>query len=463
VKIVIKTFGTFYLFIITTIIATYYLPTGFSTAWYVIILFFYWYSRDEAFWFAFFLVISDGFLGFFGLYETTIHLFPGLPAIELSQFYIILSVFKARFEKPTYSLFFKNMLNVMGVYLIILIILGIGVGLKSMLSEYLRVIKLTLPFLLFYSFPRLMKSSDEFYKIFKLLFPITILALVAQIFEIVNLQPLSNFLGARDFEEIIYAEDEAVRSFYNTGIVLLTMFGSLYYFSKKQKSFPDIYMNLLTIIAFSIAFLSATRGWILGFGITIILFIVVNVKLNLKRLVGIISMVFIVFFFLMRFPVVGHQVVNAFDRFVTVGKVVEGDNSVDDFQIRSTIRGPRVIKKWRESPVLGFGFSDEYRKYMDCHVGNQNILLHSGIIGYGLMMIFFLKFIGKIIQTSVKTNDNSLIIFVVFFIGWFFIHSTSGQHFSYEQIPSSILPQVLIFCFGAFCVAEAENKIVLQE
>jgi hypothetical protein len=457
-----KTIIRFFLLIIITLISVYYFPKIFGILWLIVLLFLYWYSKNESFWFAFFLVLSDGFMGFFGLYETTISLIPGMPEIEVSQFYIILTIIKGRLQKPAYPLFFRNILNIMGVYLIVLIVLGFTIGLKPSFQEYFRIIKLTLPFLLFYSIPRLLKNDDDYYNIFKLLFPISILALIAQIFEIVNIQPLTSYLGAKEFEETIYREDEPIRSFYNSGIVLLCMFGSLFYFSKKQKSFNGAYMNIITIASFLIAFLSATRGWIIGFGITLILFFVINLKFSLKRILVITSLVFIVYFGLMGFPVVRHQVINSYIRFMTVEKITEGDISADETQKRTTIRGPRVMKKWSESPIMGYGFSDEFKKSYDAHVGNQNILLHSGIVGFALMIVFFLSFISKMIITAINSQNYSLLVFVVFFIGWYFIHSTSGQHFAYSQIPAHTLPQALFFCFGAFCLDKAKNKVVLQ-
>ena len=44
---------------------------------------------------------------------------------------------------------------------------------------------------------------------------------------------------------------------------------------------------------------------------------------------------------------------------------------------------------------------------------------------------------------------DEVIVFVVFLVGWFFIHSTSGQQFSFSGMPEKIIPQALFFSFGA--------------
>jgi hypothetical protein len=61
------------------------------------------------------------------------------------------------------------------------------------------------------------------------------------------------------------------------------------------------------------------------------------------------------------------------------------------------------------------------------------------------------------LSTSFKTSDKSLRVFVIFFLGWFVIHSTSGQHFSYALMPTYTIVQAIFFSFGALCIAEADN------
>lgn len=453
----------FLFLVVTTILAVYFLPSVFNTVWILILLILYWFSKDEPFWLAFFLILTDGFMGFFGFYEVSLSILPGLPAIEISQFYIILTILKARTQKPTYPLFFRDILNIMGLYVLLLIIIGIVIGIENSFREYFKIVKLTLPFLLFYSIPRLIKNKEDFLNFFGLIFPITILALIAQLFEIVNLQSIPSFIGARVKIENTYDEGDMIRSFYNMGVLLLSMFGSLYYFTKKQTPFKTVYLNIITVVSILIAFLSGTRGWIIGFGIILMLFLVINLKFNLKRLIRIMSLVVLVYFSLMSFPATRNQFDSAINRFMSVEQIAEGDAAADNTQIRTTERSPRVMKKWRDSPILGYGFSEEYNRSYDGHVGNQNILLHSGIIGFALMLIFFLIFIGKIIQTTINTSNNALMVFIVFLIGWLIIHSTSGQHFSYTQIPAYVMPQAIFFCFAAFSVAEAENQLNLQK
>jgi O-antigen ligase len=113
-----------------------------------------------------------------------------------------------------------------------------------------------------------------------------------------------------------------------------------------------------------------------------------------------------------------------------------------------------VINKWKERPVFGWGFSDVTRAFSDGHVGNQSLLLISGIVGFVLMIGFMIYFCVKLLLAYRKAPANSvwkkpIPVFVVFLTGWFFIHSTSGQHFNYMVVPMQFIPQAVFFSFGA--------------
>ena len=118
---------------------------------------------------------------------------------------------------------------------------------------------------------------------------------------------------------------------------------------------------------------------------------------------------------------------------------------------------PSAIK-WMRSrgrPVIGWGFSNTFFEYADGHVGNQNILLHCGIIGALLLLSFFLIFNINIYKMGMQVKNikhigaDQFLIFNIFFLGWFILHTTSAQQFSLQLHPSAAIIQSIFFCFGA--------------
>ncbi|MDV7396292.1 hypothetical protein RZS08_33165, partial [Arthrospira platensis SPKY1] len=67
--------------------ANYFASDLITTLFYLVTLVVYFQSKDEPFWLVFFLVISDGFMGFFNNYEAVLTAIPGLPPVEVGHFY----------------------------------------------------------------------------------------------------------------------------------------------------------------------------------------------------------------------------------------------------------------------------------------------------------------------------------------------------------------------------------------
>jgi hypothetical protein len=63
----------------------------------------------------------------------------------------------------------------------------------------------------------------------------------------------------------------------------------------------------------------------------------------------------------------------------------------------------------------------------------------------------------KMYKMYERTKDKTFLPFIFFFIGWFIIHSTSGQQFSYGGMPGRMITQVVFFSFGAFLVAKSNQ------
>ena len=185
------------------------------------------------------------------------------------------------------------------------------------------------------------------------------------------------------------------------------------------------------------AFLSATRGWIVSFSLIIIISFLITSGINAKKILGFAVFALVVVLIGLSNNRIKEQVNYASSRVGTLEAVAEGDVTAEGTLSRVDVRGPKVIKVFRQSPVFGWGFSDTARKYADSHVGNQTILLYSGITGFILLLGFFGYFSFKLFLLYLNrylwiTFKNCIPVFIIFLVGWFIIHSTSGQHFNYR-------------------------------
>ena len=457
-----KTYIRFLFFVAVTILVTYYLPVYFSLFWYILLLVIYWKSEDEPFWLAFYLVTVDGFLGFFGVYTVVIRLIPGLPSIELAQFYILLTVIKAQRVKVQPYLFYRNFLWILLIYIVFMIIWGQAMGFSGELRDYFRVLKLTFPFLLFYSLPKLLQDLESYRRLFGFIFLILVFAFASQLFTL-----LTGLAPARVFELTAEQLTEAgvYRGFYNVGATLIGLFGALFFLALKEyRTFNQIYLYAIVVSAYGMAYLSATRGWMISLSIIIILSLVFTSGIGKKKTIGFIIFTFIVISIGLSNDKIRKQVDYATDRLKSLEAVAEGDITAEGTLSRLETRGPRVMKVLWENPLFGWGFSDISRKYADSHVGNQTLLLYSGIIGFTLLIGFLVYFSLKLLRLYFQKNKrfifkDGLLVFVIFLAGWFIIHSTSGQHFAYLGIPAQIMPQAIFFSFGAFIYSKSRGSL----
>ncbi len=459
-----KQIAIFLLIIIGTVITTYYTSPIISSLYYLGMLIAYFRSKNEAMWLAVFLVVSDGFIGFFGPYHTTLSMIPGLPPIEIGQLYILLTIVKAVQIGPVNRPYYSGLLGAMFVYILFLIVQGYVMGLTLALNIIFRVIKEITPLMLFFTIPRLMTEEKNYRDFFYYLFPIAFSAFISQVFTINLAVTPSEFLGGTGHDALAFdvTEGRTYRGFFSSGTVLITLFGALYFIAKKGKEQDFNPMLLYAVVGanFLSAFLSATRGWVLSFGFIIFLFFTVVAKFNIKRLALIGVTGIVLFIGLMSFPIVGMQFTNALNRILTIKSLASGDATAGGTLVRLSERSPRVVNKWLESPLTGWGFSNTFMNYSDLHVANQNILMHSGIAGFALMMMFFFYFNWKLFLCSASLPRShpmkeSLLVFIVFFMGWFIIHSSSGQYFSYYNLPAEGILLGSFFSFGGLAYKKA--------
>ena len=121
-------------------------------------------------------------------------------------------------------------------------------------------------------------------------------------------------------------------------------------------------------------------------------------------------------------------------RLETLANLAEGDKTAGGTLSRLDERAPRVMKKFWESPILGFGFSGEALPYSDGHVGNQNLLLHAGIMGFTIYVIlwltFFLKMYYREKNLSKKNKYKNIpMMMIASLLSLIMIHSSSSQWF----------------------------------
>ncbi|MBE0675674.1 MAG: hypothetical protein IH591_13515, partial [Bacteroidales bacterium] len=371
----------FLVLILTTLFVTYYLGTSFRIIWYAALLVTYYFSRNEALWLAFFLSTTDGFAGFFGLYTVIMPVLPGLPDVELAQIYVIITVVKAALRKNGVQVFYNKYLQVLFIYLIFMIIWGHMMGFSGGMNVYFRVLKGVIPMLLFYSVPRLFTNQDYYFRFFRIIFVIVLVAFAAQLFTLFSGITPTEAAGIAPGED--QEESKDFRFFYNSSSTLIGFFAALYLLNRRTTAFRNPilpYAVIFSVLAMSV--LSATRGWMISFSLVLLFTFLFTGMIRSKRILEFVLISVPLLYLAFSNPVINRQINFARERLGKIEAITEGDLTAEGSLQRLDYRSQRVMGAWSENPVFGWGLSDKGYEYGDGHVGNQSLLAISGITGF---------------------------------------------------------------------------------
>lgn len=416
----------------------YFTSPLFSLVYQIILLVLFFRSERNYFWLAL-VIIADAEPGSLFIITDTIHSFSLLQNTPLGLLYfwmvfILVAVIKT-YKKPVkYPFFLYSIIIPMLIYIIILL-LAFGYYKLTFISGLF-----TWTFL--YTLPRLIRNIEEYEKLFNLIFSFVFFVLVTQILFLISGKELNVLLGglpnpslnAESIEQV----SVALRPTSGVNISLLGVMGSAFFLVYKKTSIPRNYLLVVLSTSLLSILLSGTRGWMIAAAIIVFSLLVGQ---NTKRVFFLIPRLIIpliLLIILFRFiPSLNKQVDLVFQRFDTIELLMEGDKTAGGTLNRLDERGPVVMNKFWESPIIGFGFGSEGNKFNDNHVGNQNLLMKSGIIGFTMYLIFWLSYMIKLLFRNRELRPenpykNSLLILIGCLLSLIFIHSTSSQWFGYS-------------------------------
>lgn len=410
---------------------------------FVVIFILIYLTKKDYFWIAFLFILmqSPGHLFSAGNREETqqLPLFSFGVGISFTVFEIAMFImlFKAYTSKRHLFNWFKKDFQVLFVVIIFYLIITLMFGVSG------RNLLLTLRGLLSWSWvfviPMLLRNSEDVRKLCQLLFPVVILALLSMIYSYITGQYLDEVLRNQEASNVTRQIEEnsqiVSRAESSVFLILICYMMSFYYLLNSKNEFPKIYINLILFTCYFAILLTATRGWIIAFSfIGILVLITQSAKLTFFKVIGFVLIALLSFqVLILVFPVVSTQFSLSLGRLNTMELFLEGDVTAGGTVSRLDERGPRVLKKFVESPISGFGFSDDFRNNFDEHVGNHSMLLSYGILGYLLIMGYFIKWIRFTFNAAAKLNKlgnvnaSTYKIFSFFLIGALIIHSSSTQ------------------------------------
>ena len=376
----------------------YYIPAQFNRLLFLLLLIPIWKSKNDFFWFAFILILIETPGGLFSggtagdPYRLPLYtLFPKV-SFGFQEIYFILILLKGLIKKQGYlyrSFTYRKQYSILGILLILLIIMSLMLGMSfdSLRNTYKSIISISLYVSTIFVF----KNEEDIINFFKTIFPFAFIAIILQLYWMAYNQQL--FALFKPGITITQGElSGELKRPIELGVVLLfCFFGSFLYSGNKARPFSNVYLLVINITCFISILMAATRSWFLGFTITYFFYFYLNYKKLGKNVIAVVIALGFFLIIIFMIPQIRTQVNAASKRLATIEELAAGDLTAGGTLSRLTERGPRVMEGFKTSTIiLGAGYSDLYFEYADGHVGFQNILLQSGIIGFTIIISFAL-------------------------------------------------------------------------
>lgn len=289
--------------------------------------------------------------------------------------------------------------------------------------------------------PYYINNPERVLGVSRLIFPIVFVVLALQVHTFITGNYLDNILRGENFYINLAVEkgSEASRVVSSFTLLIFATTQALFFMSSKEKFFSsNNYLAGVIFCSIASVVLSATRGWTLAFGF-LILASLIQISKNGKivRLFNLmIASIVVIYVLQYSFPLIRHQFEASIDRLSTITLLLEGDVTAGGTLSRIDLRGKRVMEHFWRSPVIGWGFSKEYFRYADGHVGLQTMLLNVGIVGFTYLIILYFYICLKIWLISRKLVVRSflgsgIIIYLFSLIALFMIHTSSTQFWGF--------------------------------
>lgn len=446
-----------------SIIVIYFLSGTISFLFLLTLLIIFFYSENYTFWLIFIFIVESSPGAIFSNADP-VHSFSLLSGSAFGNLYfwiifILIAIHKTRNDLVNYPIYFlNNILFAIGIYFLILI-------LSNGVYKWSAIIRLTLPWLLLYLIPRMLQNEESYANFFKLVFVFVPFVLITQFYKLATANEFVTLLGGIGNEAILATKDvfesgSALRPVDGIYIPFLSLLGTTFFLTYgNQKYFSKNYLLLISAFSLFSIFLTATRSWLISTIFVLITYSLINLNAPIRNIIRYSLVIIVLGLLVTAIPAIYKQTELAFERYETIGQLVGGDVTAGGTLKRFDVRSPKVMAKFEEKPIFGWGFGEEGASFSDGHVGHQNLLMHGGIVGYALFFILWVMFISKMITAHKYLKRSSPfcktpLILVSFFIGIHIIN-TSVQWFHFLANFTTAFTLAILFSLANMVYWEA--------
>ncbi len=393
----------------------YFLPQSFSKLFFLGLLFLFFFSKKNYFWFAYFFILVEGpgylFADFSGQSQYRLPLYSFLPGFSFTplDFFVILALLKAILGGKRTELRLRKPLILISLYVIFSFVTT-----SFIFGTSIEILAWNLRWVFYYtiiiSFSYLVTKRDEIYRFMLLIFPSVFFILFTQIYFITTGVEFINLFNPGFRGVALNLLTGELRPL--MGGVLLGFFSfifSLVLLENKDYKQSKWYLYILVVVSFFSIFISATRVWFVMFLFILGGYMLVSNK-KVRSSANIVFISFLIVAILVSSGLISRDflVQSSWGRVSQVFDIARGDvSSVDTASRRFYTQMPIILNIIKQNPFIGYGLSNVTKRYYNNNLGFVNTILMFGFFGFFLFIYFFIKYF-VMIQTATKrlTNNN---------------------------------------------------------
>lgn len=443
-----------YLLFILSVVVIYKLPTMIGSMFQILLLIAFWRSKRDYFWLAFVFIIASE-PGFLFAAVDVVHSFSILPASPFGNLYfylvfIIIALIKYYNTKIHPSFFLKvNIILIVSYLSIQLMAFGV--------YKMTAFVRLSLPWLLLFIVPRILKQEEDIAKFFRMVFSFLFFVILTQLYKIITGMEFAVLLGGVASETVearggIEEVGSALRPVYGIFIPFLAIWGSIYFLTLKKTYFSRQYLTLILGLSVFSIFITATRSWLIASIFMVMFYIVIASRRPVKTLTQITIAAVFILALVQMLPFLEKQVELSLERYKTLEYFIKGDITAGGTVKRFDVRVKRPMAGFAANPLIGWGVGKKFSSYSDGHVGYHNLLMSTGLIGFTFWMLLWLNFIQKMLETYQRLWKRhpykNIPLVLITFGGSILIIHTSAQWFGYLIWFNNALAIAFLFTLG---------------
>ena len=391
-----KYFFQLLILIVLTAFGVYFIPPQFNKILFLLLLIPVWKSKNDYFWFAYLLILLEipGGLFWGGTLDSPnrLPIYTLVPKVSTSftELFTLLFFIKGFYRNQWYrykSFVYRKWYGYLGFLLIILLILSFALGMSRV--HFIPISRGFISLSFFVSVIFIFKNQEDIVNFFKMIFPFAFVAILLQLYGMINHKQLVEIFNPLISTTQGVLTGDEIRPIEMVTVLFFCFFGSLLYLGNKKSGFSQSYLLVVNITSYVSILMTGTRSWFLGFSLMYLFYFYLNYKRIGKKIISIVITIGFFLVIMFMIPQIDTQVKIASVRLATIQKLAAGDLTAGGTLSRLTERGPRVMEGFKNSTIIfGAGYSDLYFEYGDTHVGFQNNLLQSGVIGFFILFSF---------------------------------------------------------------------------